>query len=311
MVFPPVSLNQLFIDRAVTRKYIVSKNFVSKAKKYYEVPGPYTEKAYNIVVVSIEKAEEFFKHEAWVVPPTKEEEGEQIPEHLKRLAEDYQYHYVEAWKGFFEDIQIKNPTTIQEALELWTDLKTSDYPYRRLLIKLRENTQFKIANPFEGRDNAVSQLNQGMTNMVSNITGGITINIDVRKINKAESTIPNKFRSAVAFGDGNGDTDVYHFTEVLTRLIATVQSRQRQDPSITIFAINQELADALKESDALLQTYDQDAQQLLKPLIEAPLTPGQHENLVPTLTEPPKPGEAPQPTNSANPTNKWNLPRLH
>ena len=89
LVFPPVSLGALFGDRPKLKQIITSKSY-SKDKKATLVEGPYTGDAYFVVTMRMAGAANLLKDEAWVVPLTPEEEGENIAVHLKRLAEDYQ-----------------------------------------------------------------------------------------------------------------------------------------------------------------------------------------------------------------------------
>jgi len=309
MVFPPVSLNEMFLDRVKLKKLIVSKHF-QKDGQYQRVEGPYTDKGHYIVFTQIKNAEKLLEQESWVVPLTPDEEGEKRVVQIERLAEDYENEYIKSWDDFFDDIEVKKPTTIDEAVELWGELKTLEYPYRRLLIKLRDNTQWDLSNPLQGRSALTNQLNSSMQNTINNISG-FTIAVDINDITKREARVPGKFKDAVRFADAPNETDVYHYAEILTALINKVNGMRQQNAQLDLAGINQQMADARNQAETLLSTYDQDAKRIVRPLLVDPLTGASRENNVPKVTDAPAPGDAPPGKDKpGGPLGGWKMPPL-
>jgi len=55
--YPPISLDTMFTDRPEVKNYLWSKQF-KESKKWFEVPGPFTDKGHYAVLANIKEATE-------------------------------------------------------------------------------------------------------------------------------------------------------------------------------------------------------------------------------------------------------------
>ena len=72
--------------------------------------------------------------EAWVVPLDDEERKPgAILDAVAKIKDDYQSRYIKQWVAFLDDIVVRSPTTVPEALAMLEELTRSDYPLVLLL----------------------------------------------------------------------------------------------------------------------------------------------------------------------------------
>jgi type VI secretion system protein ImpL len=141
--YPPVSLNDMFIDRPeVLTK--VSSGLKQRTGKWFEVLGPYTSKGHAQVQASLTEGYKLLEREQWVLPFTDDEkkQGDRIQKSLDRVRQDYEAEYIRQWVNFFRDIEVAVPPNNKEAISEFKILATPDWPYMRLLRALNDNTQF-------------------------------------------------------------------------------------------------------------------------------------------------------------------------
>ena len=307
LVFPPVSLVTLFPDKPEVLKIVESNLFKTK-QLYQEVDGPYTEKGHALVVKNLEAGADFLQDEAWVIPLTREESTDQIAVHIKNVADAYETKYIQEWTDLFEDLRAKSPTSAEEALDIWRILSTTEYPYRRLIFKLEDHTQWKNANPLEGKDGVTRVLNQRLNQTISTRTRGLRFGLDVSQLSKERSSIPSKFRSMCSFGTATQDTGVQKYAELLLGLRSKMVELRNSNASADIRQLNEEIGKAQKDATQILSHYDNQAQKLLGPLLMNPITIGSRENNTPkTTTSAIPPGQLP-PTGK-KPTD-WTMPKI-
>jgi hypothetical protein len=214
---------------------------------------------------------------AWVLPVGPESGPDRIAVDPKRVADEYQATYRREWEEFFADLEIPRPTSVTEALETYGELRMSEYPYRRLLQPLRDNTQWPDTDPLKGRSKLAGKLGGALQAQLMTSSGGYRFPpIDFAKLTSKASAVPLAWKSMVSFGISSGETDVYHYVELLTKLVSTIHKRRRANPELDLDAFTSELADARKDAAALLLDYDDRAKRLLEPLLMAPLTPATH-----------------------------------
>ena len=312
LVFPPVQLPRIFTDKPDVRKYFLSKSYEAK-QGYKQVDGPYTEKGHYGVVEQIGAAEGLLKAEAWVVPLAPEEEdSKNIAKHVANVKTRYEDQYIEQWVAFFADIQIKTPTSADEAIDIYRVISTSEYPMRRLLQTLEDHTQWKNANPLEGNDAIAREVNRRFNNRINMYTQGIVVTVDLREVQKKMDKVPTKFMGATKFGlavknnpnqamnpnQNRGDSRVFEYAEMVKSLKDKIIIEKGKDPNFDLRRMNDDLDAARTKANALLQGYDSTAIQLIQPLLLAPLNVGTRPTLgqgvdPTTVKEPPPKGAKP------------------
>ncbi len=145
--YPPIMLNDLFSDRPAALTVLSSKR-KKREGKFQPVRGPYTYSGHEAVLASLRDGYKILEREKWVVPVTSDELAQpaRIKKSLERVRQDYDQRYIDEWRAFFADIDVKVPANNIDAISEFKVLSTVDWPYWRLLRALRDNTQFdKIA----------------------------------------------------------------------------------------------------------------------------------------------------------------------
>ncbi|HRI68265.1 MAG TPA: ImcF-related family protein, partial [Polyangium sp.] len=272
LIYPPISLDTLFSDRpGVLSKLRSSQK--ERNGKWFIVRGPYTAKGYAQVVASLKEGLTVLKRERWIVPLTQEEErqGDKIQQALARVREDYDAQYIREWVEFFQDIKIEIPQNNKAAIEELRVLSTPDWPYHRLLRTLEANTLFdEVEKPEapEFVDGGVLDQNQATMNATADAKAGRVAAFD---------SVPRKFRSMVRFGmpapgGASMSLPLARYTEELIKLLTELAAMQDRRPAPGDAAKAVAAAEAgLKQVRVLSLTMDETGQELLEPLLEAPL----------------------------------------
>jgi type VI secretion system protein ImpL len=278
--YPPTSLDAMFSDRKEVLGWLKSSQNEAN-KGYYQVAGPYTDKGHAAVINNIDEAGKLLEREQWVVPLTPEEQGEQLVRNIALLGEDYDQNYIAAWKGFLQDLQVRIPNDLNEAMKLYSGdeddgMRKAPYPYVRVIRQIEDHTQWKKTE-FEDKrvTNIVNRkLNQKLTSRT-----GLRFGVDVYKIGGKLSKVPPAFKALVSFGLPSGttvtqETPLNTYLEKLNGLRRKMESalitQRDAGPNAVIIDINR----TVEESIALLKPLDQMAQVTLLPLLMSPLNVG-------------------------------------
>ncbi|MBM4358127.1 MAG: type VI secretion system membrane subunit TssM [Deltaproteobacteria bacterium] len=282
--YPPLSLDTMFSDRKEVLAWLKSAQS-DNGKGYFQVGGPYTDKGHAAVLSNIDVAKDLLEREQWVVPLTPEEQGEQVARNIALLAEDYEQNYIATWKGFLQDIRVRSPNTLDEAIKLYGDeqggMRRPEWPFLRILRALEDHTQWK--KPLAAlEDKRVSKIaNQKLNQQLSSRSGGLSFNVDVNKIAGKSSKVPQTFKSAVNFGvppEGSknplNETPLSDYMELLNTLKQRMLSAQQTQRDASVNAVGLDVNKAISSAEALLKPLDQLAQSTLLPLLMAPLNVG-------------------------------------
>ena len=277
--YPPLALDTMFTDRPDVLTWLKSRK-KSANLGYFEVSGPYTDKGHFAVLGNIGEATQLLEREQWVVPLSPEERGDRVVVNVGLLAEDYETKYVEAWKGFLGDLQVKSPSTLLDAQALYGEIQRTDWPYLRVLRAIEDHTQWKKSfgqlEDSKASKLASSTANRELNTKLSQKAQGLKFNVDVNKIAGRTSRVPDTFKKLVAFGVApqGTTTALASYIELLGKLRDTMQQRTsvNKDASVNVVAID--LNNAVKECDAILKTYDQVTQTAMLPLLVLPLNVG-------------------------------------
>ncbi|MEZ4437594.1 MAG: type VI secretion system membrane subunit TssM [Polyangiaceae bacterium] len=278
--FPPESLDTMFTDRPEVKKWITSKTY-AQSKKWYEVEGPYTEAGHVAVLANITEATELLEREQWVVPLTEEERGDRVAANVKRMADDYEQRYIQAWKDFLLDLDVRPPANLNDAKELYAVLQKPEWPYLRILRRLEDHTQWRRNLGALENDKVNTVANRKLNRFASRQARGLRFNLDVKKIAGKTSRVPEAFKKTVGFGvpqDGSkgvlNETSLAQYMELLGRVREEMVQAMDQNPDANVNVVARRLQNAVKETEALLQTRDDMAKRTLLPLLQNPLNVG-------------------------------------
>ncbi|WP_437673301.1 type VI secretion system membrane subunit TssM [Sorangium sp. So ce131] len=274
--FPPHTLGDMFSDRPDVLKVIGSKLYNEK-KLWKEVEGPYTEKGHFEVVGNFASSAGLLKSEAWVVPLAPGEEAA-IATHLEGVAAEYNGRYIAQWVDWMADIHVRPPANLKEAKALYLELAKSDYPYLRILRALEDNTQWKRDRDAFNNPKLNKRLNEQISQKVKQHTG-FQVNIDMSKVGDRLNAISIEFKRTVEFGiptapSGSApitDTSLSRYVSLLNSLRDEIQRLEDQNPNVDARFMTDRLVDAVRQTEALLQPYDERAKTLLRPLLLNPL----------------------------------------
>lgn len=276
--FPPHTLGDMFANRADLLKMLTSRLY-QKEKRWKEVDGPYTEKGHYAVLQNVEEGVGLLEREQWVVPLGRDEQADSILKHLDTLANDYDQLYIQQWTDWMADLDVRQPANLKEAKALYTELAKPEYPYLRILRDLEDHTQWK-RDPSALENKAISdRINMEINNKLSQKTQGLRFNVDVKKMRGKLSAVPAEFKRTVEFGVPSSaggsapiaDTALAKYVRILESLRNDIQKLEDENPNADARLMGERLVDAIRQTDALLQPFDDKAKTLLRPLLLNPL----------------------------------------
>lgn len=281
--YPPLSIDTMFSDRKEVLEWLKSAQSES-GKGYFQVIGPYTDKGHAAVLSNIDSATALLEREQWVVPLTPEEQGEQVARNIALLAEDYEQNYISTWKSFLQDIRVKSPNSLDDAIKMYGDeqggMRRPEWPYLRILRALEDHTQWK--KPLSAlEDKRVSTIANRKLNQKLTGRTGLRFNVDVNKIAGKSSKVPQTFRSTVTFGvppEGSrnplNETPLASYMEIVNTLKNRMLVAQQTQRDASVNAVSLDVQKAISSTEALLKPVDQLAQTTLLPIVMAPLNVG-------------------------------------
>jgi type VI secretion system protein ImpL len=274
-MYPPQTLQDVFTEKPDILKYVTSKQF-QKEKRYKEIEGPYTDKGHYRVIRNVQEGATYLEREKWVVPLGPEEQLDRVPVNLEHLAQEYDQRYAEAWTDWLVDIEVKQPVTVQDAIDLFQILTAPPRPYVSILRSLEDGTQWKDTKK-EAWENAEVQrvMKQEVNLAASRALRGIRLNIDLKKIGPRTSTVPGIFKKTVDFAvpspaNGN-DPPVNKYLSSLEALRSVLQKAEDAQKGSDPRLVQNKMDDALKDAMDLLQGSDERARTVLTPLLLLPL----------------------------------------
>ena len=270
--YPSYTLGDIFADRDDVLNVLKSKSKEGKDKRWKEVEGPYTEKGHYRVLRNLKEGLGLLEREQWVVPLGRDEKGDQVAANLLRLGQDYDGRYVEEWKDFLRDIQVQTPATVAEAIKLYATLVRPEPAYMRILRRVEDHTQWKVASSVLENEEVNMQLKRRINAQLSSATNGLRFDIDVRKIGKEDSQVPRTFKPLVDFAtSANPPLNSYlSWLEDLEHKLEKEQDAKggNADPRL----VQDRLAEVMKKAkDLLLAINDGPSRDILEPFLTNPL----------------------------------------
>jgi type VI secretion system protein ImpL len=303
LVYPPISLNDIFTSEWVKLGYLKSKSEglppTGEDSSPGVVPGSYTRDGYIKVMSTIADRFSIYSQEQWVLKSVTWD-GEK---ELERLKSDYVTKYRDEWKAFFADIDVKTPNSNRDAIDEFKVLATPVWPYLRLLRVLADNTQFTkddknaIAEAASADGGVIDQIKKrAELKLNTKLTSAAGTNVNAKallgepKSAQEEHPITAVFRSMVEFGvppeppkpkaNPEGEvapppepkpTSLSKYIGLLEGLAAEMQILEEGPPSASSKKARELFENAVKEAEGLLLRLDRVGAQLMEPLLMNPL----------------------------------------
>ncbi len=284
LTFPPLDLSAAFPAR---QQDILDNGYDSKLRKqtkalnkdgtnYYRVPGFYTAKGYQAVMMQIERAEGLLKSEQWVVPLTKNETPEAIARSVKDAKAKYEAEYTRTWTEFFVDMDAKKPSSDTEARESLRVISLSPSPLSAVLELLDRNTQWREEDliPSGGNDG-----NKSFRARMERYEKLVAPSAELKEIAKPGPAIPSTFAAMVRFGrpDPTGATvppGSKYTNEIAANLkLTVVHAQDANGGGVFLGTLKEQFAAAYAQADDLLtKNCDKLCVTLLRPILLDPLT---------------------------------------
>jgi len=291
--YPPVTLADAFVDRQEVLSVLRSRT-KERDGKWFEVQGPYTVRGHEQVLKSLKDGESLLDREKWVVPLTQEEKlrGDRIKRELERVRQDYDQEYIRQWVEFFRDIDTATPITNRDAIAEYRVLTAPDWPYKRLLQVLSDNTQFtrpKSKVPGQQDGGVIDQIRTRVAIRVEARLLGVRLS-DLKLGGGGEryDPVPDKFRSMVEFGvtpppppaEGAAapppapDPQLNAYVADLEKLESEMSLVEEGPANTDSKNATKLFTEAVKNTEAKIQTIDPTGRELLSPLLLNPLRAG-------------------------------------
>ncbi|WP_437720568.1 type VI secretion system membrane subunit TssM [Sorangium sp. So ce861] len=283
--YPPVSLDEMFADRpeVLTVIHSAQKN---RGGPWFKVEGPYTAKGHAQVLESLKEGRKKLERELWVLPLSNDEKrsGDQIQKELDRVRQDYDNAYIAQWEAFFRDIQVDIPKTNRDAIHEFRVLSTPDWPYRRLLQRLHDETQFPVEKPnvLTADGGIIDRAKDMFAQRVERRT-----NVQIGSMLPGQGgrehydPVPDKFESMAGFGVPAAPAEegqppppppkLGQYVGHLERLAGEMSVVEDGPPDTDTSRATEAFQDAVKETQTLLLSMDQTGQRLMEPLLMNPL----------------------------------------
>jgi hypothetical protein len=120
------------------------------------------------------------------------------------------------------------------------------------------------------------ELKRRINNKVMAVTGGLRVDIDLRKIGEHPSNLPSVFKRIVEFGipppSAAGDSGLDKYLSKLEQLRGQLQKEEdARGPNVDPRLVSDHLEDATKEAQDQLQPLDDKTRLVLSPLLLNPL----------------------------------------
>ncbi|MBK6520717.1 MAG: type VI secretion system membrane subunit TssM [Polyangiaceae bacterium] len=298
--FPPILLSDIFTDRSDVRTILSSKDELPTQKgKPAQVDGAFTAEAFKIIdKLLADEAAKLLEREAWVVPYDREEKlaQETIETRLKNVRKRYEDAYIAAWTHLFEDVDTKIPLTNGEAITEFKILSTPDWPYRRLVQTLADNTQFaddKVPAGLMADGGVLDQIEKRVRRRIEGQTNirleDLQANVDI----SSKERIKRTFETVVKFGitppyvppppapDGTRPPEKPPVDPELTKYVTHLEKLASEMQVIEEGPLNTETADAtklftqaVKDTEAMILKLDPRGQNMMREMLLNPLRQG-------------------------------------
>jgi type VI secretion system protein ImpL len=273
--YPAVTLGDMFADRQHVLKFLRSKQQLG-TKRYYEVPGPYTNKGRYAVTANIGNAAQLLDREQWVVPLSEDERGDKVAVNVKRTADDYEEKYIQAWQGFLLDIDVLPPANLKEAVDMYALLQEPEWPFVRIIRNIEDHTQWDAGT--SSNKALTSALNRKLNAIAGQQTKGLKWNLDVNKLGARANRVPAHFKSTVGFGVPDAGskaptttTPLSQYMDILARVRKVMVEAIDRQPDADVNIVSRDLQQAMAEVEKQLQPRDDMAKRTLLPMLSPPL----------------------------------------
>ena len=293
---PPITRTTVFLNSTFAT-YIASKT-----DPEVSVAGAYTKAGWDTYVrdrVGKDRIAQLLK-DRWVLGETEDASAALTQKQLDELRDRYFANYTRAWSDFIKDLDVRTPTSNDEALDEMTALSELPWPYQRLLRTLDENTKLEESSEERARREAESRGGNIITALASTATvGNIQVGTELvdagvikaqTKVRRWESPVEVAFRPMTTFGvaavpDGQGGDakpgstllSVYQ-EKIVSKVVSLVTDlRDSKGRGVKSEQVDKGFEDAIRGTNELMSpTQSAFTRPLLSPLLLNPLEGSYH-----------------------------------
>jgi len=258
-----------------------------KPKKKVKVEGVYTKRGWAEVSSILLDAQKKLQGERWVLGETEMEGFKTSATEIMELQNRYFQRYTDAWKAFMNDIEVVKPDTQENSLKLLQLLAEPEWPYKRLLRLVDENTKLDVGDApkaagldDELKNKGLKDLKQKAPQGPSGLDSGVTIpsSVPTKKGGRPMSPVEITFKPLCAFGlqdppQDNGPptklTQYQNAIDKLVRVLSEAAAGGAKPPTAKEIADAYETAQ--KSAESLLENMDDVNGPMLRPLLLRPI----------------------------------------
>jgi type VI secretion system protein ImpL len=257
-----------------------------KPKKKVKVEGVYTKRGWQEVSSVLLDVQKQLSGERWVLGETMMEGLKTTTAEIMELQNRYFQKYTEAWKALLNDIEVTKPSTQEKSLQLLQLLAEPEWPYKRLLRLVDDNTKLDVGDaPKEDLSDELKK--KGLKDLKqkappSGIDAGIPMpSGTTKKGGRPMSPVEITFKPLCAFaiqdppppeGESGPPTKLTQYQNAIDKLVRVLSEASAggaKPPS------PKEIADAYetaqKSAEGLLEGMDDASALILRPLLVRPL----------------------------------------
>ncbi len=300
--YPPIRLSDIFEDRAEVKTVLSSKDERTEQKgKPAQVDGAFTADAFKVIDKLLsDEAAKLLEREKWVIPYSREEkvESDTIEKRLKNVRKRYEDAYIQAWTQLFTDVDTKIPQTNAEAISEYKVLSTPDWPYRRLIQTLADNTQFpdpkdKLPGVLSADGGVLDQIQKRIERRFAAQSGVKVEELTANRDISSKQRIKRAFETVVKFGitppyvppppasDGTkppekppADPELNKYAAHLEKLASEMQIVEEGPLSTDTSNATQLFTKAVKDTEAMVLQLDPRGQEMMREMLLNPLRAG-------------------------------------
>ncbi len=290
---PPITRETIFLNTAF------GTFITSRSRPEVVVVGAYTKAGWELYVRDRvgKDAIKQLTRDRWVLGETQDISASQAEKQMDELRARYFANYQRAWSEFLKDLDVRKPTSNEEALEELSALSEIPWPYQRLVKVVDENTRLEESPEERAKTDALSRLTNAGAQKLGNSTvgrelldAGVLPSELAPSARRWESPVELAFRPFARFGvataasaPGSGAdtagakapaTSLAHYQErIVSRLVAVLTDlRDSKGRGVKPESVTLSFEEAIRGTNELLNPSQSGfTRPLLSPLLLNPL----------------------------------------
>jgi type VI secretion system protein ImpL len=290
---PPITRETIFLNTAF------GTFITSRSRPEVVVVGAYTKAGWELYVRDRvgKDAIKQLTRDRWVLGETQEISASQAEKQMDELRSRYFANYQRAWSEFLKDLDVRKPTSNEEALEELSALSEIPWPYQRLVKVVDENTKLEESPEERAKTDGASRLTNAAAQALNNNTigrelvdAGVLGGVIAPTARRWESPVEIAFRPLAKFGVSDtpaaagagvdaagakpGATALAHYQErIVSRLVAVLTDlRDSKGRGVKAESVTMSFEEAIRGTNEILNPSQSGfTRPLLSPLLLNPL----------------------------------------